>query len=142
MRRHSLNRVSNVALSPVPSRPAPPASPSRPVPSRPVPSSVRLCSGRRPSWARWIVAEWRGCAVAARIGAPVSGLRLLGGRGPVARGAAPARGARLAPAPLPPRLHDHHQLRRMNSPRLQTVRRLRAQSCCWRHSLIDNTRHR
>lgn len=56
-------RVSNGALSP------------RPLPC-PAPW---CCSGRRLSWARWIVAEWCGCAVTGCFGAAFNPFPRIGG---------------------------------------------------------------
>lgn len=77
-------RVSNGALSPCPF-PAP---------------APWCCSGRRLSWARWIVAEWCGCAVTGCFGAAFNTFPRIGGayyllelpflRGPCLRRRSPA----------------------------------------------------
>lgn len=94
-----------------------PPSPPRPL-RVPSPPPSWCCSGRRLS--SWIVAEWRGRAVAARLGEALRALARLGEalRG-LARAPRPPRGAparlcgraapRAAPCATTPRLTDHHQ---------------------------------
>lgn len=80
-------RVSNGAPRPSP----------LPLPSSPLP----WCCSRRHSWARWIVAEWCGRAVAGSVGATLPAVRHVAGARPQ-RGRGQRARACLAPAALHP----------------------------------------